>query len=113
MSLRDQILSANDAALHPVEVPEWGCTVYVPVLTLDDDAAVKKAAAAADTRVAAAVFAIRDADGRQVFSDDDGPALARKSMAVVNRVIAAFNRVNGFGEDVEKKSPTTPASASN
>jgi hypothetical protein len=116
MSLRDQILSANDTGLHPVVVPEWGnVTVYVPVIALADNDEVKLAAAAADKTIAAAIFAMRDADGNKLFTDADADALRRKSLAAVNRVIGEFNKVNGFNDedDPAKNSETTPGSDSN
>lgn len=111
MSIKQQIISANDSRLEPVEVPEWGCVVYVPVVTVEDMESYQKSDAPNATGRMAA-FVIRDADGSRPFSDDDAPALAKKSVAAINRVIAAFNRLNGFGEDPAKNSETTPASAS-
>src|SRR4051812_21328519 len=99
MSIRDQILAANDSRLEPVEVPEWGCTVYVPVITLEDVPEVERAEGKAE-RLAAVI--IRDAEGKRVFTDQDAPALAKKSMAAVVKVVEVFNRVNGYAKDAEK-----------
>jgi hypothetical protein len=111
MSIKDQILNAKDSRLESVEVPEWGCVVFVPVVTLEDMEGFQKGEGAGEVARMAA-FCIRDAEGRRIFTDTDAPALARKSVAAVNRVIEAFNRINGFAEDPAKNSPTTPASAS-
>lgn len=120
MSLKDIILNAQDCPLEPVDVPQWNTTVYVPVLSLADlDDLRKIAASKADDTSAGAAMAvrvIRDENGDRVFSDDDAPALAKKSAKVVNRVIEAFNRHNGIGQqaqdDAAGKSQTTTASDS-
>lgn len=112
MSLRDNILSAKDNRLEPVEVPEWGSTVYVPVLTLGDREEIKRLSNSEDNAVMSAIFAIRDADGNRVFTEADAPALQQKSLRVINRVVGVFLSVNGLNEDAGKNSPTTPASGS-
>lgn len=111
-SIKEQILAAKDARLDPMDVPEWGCTVYLPVVTVEDMEGFKTADGPfATARMAA--FVIRDADGRRVFTDDDVPALAKKSVMAVKRVVEAFNKLNGFdAEDPAKNSGTTPDSAS-
>ena len=112
MSIRDTILAANDNRLEPVEVPEWGVTVYVPAVTIEDMEGFEKSEGPhAAARMAA--FVIRDEKGERVFTDADAPALAKRSMAAVNRIIAVFNRLNGFAEDPAKNSGTTPGSGSN
>src|SRR4051812_36487048 len=106
VTIRDQILSAPDTRLEPVEVPEWGCTVFVPVLTIADQAEMArlaKTSKSADPNVTAAIFVIRDADGRRVFSDEDAAAVAVKSLAVFNRVVAKFNEINGLAGDDPRK----------
>lgn len=98
MSVREQILAALDNRLEPVEIPEWGVTVYVPVITLEDVPLIQKADGKPE-RVAAVI--IRDSEGKRIFTDEDAPALAKKSMAAVTRVIDAYNRVNGHDKDAE------------
>lgn len=112
MSIKDEILNAKDNRLEPVDVTEWGVTIYVPLVTLEDmEGFTKTEGPNATARMAA--FVIRDEQGRRVFTDDDAPALAKKSVAAVNRVINAFNNLNGFvAENPEGNSPT-PASDSN
>lgn len=111
-SIKDQILDAKDTHLEAVEMPEWGCTVYVPLVTVEDmEGFTKSEGPHAVARMAA--FVIRDAEGRRPFTDDDAPALAKKSVAAVNRIIGAFNKLNGFTADPAKNSEPTPDSDSN
>lgn len=102
MSIRDQILNAKDTRLEPVDVPEWGCTVYVPVLSLEEmQESIEMEKASKNGFATTAVNAIRDAEGRRVFTIADVPALAKKSMAAVSRINLKFNQINGLvrGDD--------------
>lgn len=111
MNIKDQILNATDSRLEPVEVPEWGCTVHVPVMTIEDMQQFQNGEGANDV-ARMATFVIRDEHGQRIFSDDEAPLLAKRSVAAVNRVIQTFNRINGFDEDPSKNLPATPTSVS-
>lgn len=73
MSVRDKILGVGRTVV-PVDVPEWGETVYVHRLSLAD----KVAAAACEDDLGRAeviawfvIRAARDAAGARIFGDDD------------------------------------------
>lgn len=112
MSLRDQILSSADTRLEPVPVPEWGCTVFVPVVTVEDMEHHQKGSGP-NTLARMACFVIRDEQGQRIFTDADAPAMAKRSVTAVNRIITKFNEINGFTEDPAKNSLTPQGSASN
>jgi len=98
---RETILNANDCPLIPVDAPEWGGQVFVPVLSISDlesITATVKADGNDKGNAALAVQVIRDADGNRIFGDADAPLLAKKSSKVILRVIGAFNDANGFTE---------------
>ena len=109
MSLRDLILAASDLKREAVEVPEWGCTVYVGTMsgkqrvswaeaTWNDDGAVKPLSNA--TLLANTLF---EEDGTRIFTDAEIPSLADKSGAVIFRLINIAKRLNGLGaEEVDK-----------
>ena len=102
--IRERILAADDSALHAVEVPEWGCTVYVRAVTVAEVDAIYKNDA--DGEMTVAMLAARvalDEQGRRIFSDADVPALETRTIWAVQRVLEAFNALNG---DAEKKLPT-------
>lgn len=104
MLSRESILSAADTRLEPVAVPEWGGTVYVPVLSLADlEALAKEQKARTFTTADMAVRVIRDESNQRVFTDADAGELGRKSFRAINRVVSTFNAVNGLGADAAEQ----------
>lgn len=105
MNLREMILAAQDAKLEPVEVPEWGVTVYVRRRTVGDCIASRKSREAVedDSDVSFGTWLLSqvalDANGNRIFTDEDAKALLDKSDAAVGRVIDAHARVNGLDTD--------------
>jgi hypothetical protein len=94
MLTRESILASNDRPLQPVEVPEWGGTVYVPKLSLTEAASFSKLT---DDQKGGGVLAARiivDAAGKRIFTDEDAPKLADKSAVAIGRVIEAFTQAN-------------------
>lgn len=102
MLTKDAILNTNDTPLHPVEVPEWGGCVYVPVLSLAElDELAKLQKATENSNALMAVRIIRDECGQRVFGEDDAPALAKKSGKAILRVLKKFNDVNGLTDSAQ------------
>jgi hypothetical protein len=103
MSARDKIKAAQDRPEETVEVPEWGVTLRVRGLSALD-------AAALATDTGSDLYAQRllsrcicDEDGEAVYpTAADAAELMAKSLPIVQRLLAAANRVNGT-EDGEKK----------
>lgn len=102
---RAAILAAVDLKPVPVEVPEWGGVVYIRPLTgaergtLEAEALANKAEHLATLRQRLAVRCLCDADGRRLFADSDAPALAAKSAAALDRVLAAITKANALGDE--------------
>lgn len=97
---RDAILNVADTNLEPVDVPEWNGNVYVPVLSLaelDELAKIQRKTDNANALMATRI--IRNDTGERVFTDDDAPALAKKSGKAILRVLKRFNDVNGLTDD--------------
>ena len=100
MLIKSDILNVSDTPLVPVEVPEWNGRVNVPVLSLaelDDLAKIQHAGGNSNALMAARI--IRDSAGQRIFTDDDAPALARKSGKAILRILQRFNEVNNLAED--------------
>lgn len=97
MTLKEQILAAQDVKFIPVEVPEWGCTVYVRTETVGD--ALESLQAAQDSGRDPAIVNcerwILDEEGNRVFADGEGTALLSKSIAALRRITDAHHRLNG------------------
>lgn len=126
MSLRDQILAADDLPREAVEVPEWGCTVFVRTMTgaerdsfelsMHRDRGDDEKANVRNIRARLAVLTVIDSDGLRVFKDEDADALGQKSAAALDRVFAVSQRLNGLSprdvEDMAKNSDGAPSDGS-
>lgn len=128
---REQIFHSRDCdALEPVEIPEWGGTIYMARITVGEweklialahrDAKAKNGDPGL-TNARAVCASARDEQGNRIFEDptvDDTHAriLAGKSFVAVDRAYEAYARVNGRGKETEaelkKNSAGTPASDS-
>lgn len=111
---RDQILAAEDLKTELVPVPEWGADACVRVCVFslerralwqtpigDLEGEERKAAAAALPIERMVAFSIVNAAGEPLFTEDDIPALRRKSAAALDRIIEAVGRINGIGPKAE------------
>lgn len=105
---RDQVLEADDYRSEVVEVPEWGGKIRVKGLSglereryeqsvgyLKGDRWVSKGNVQARLVVMCAI----DADGRQLFGEDDIAKLTRKSSAALKRVVDACRRLSGLSDE--------------
>lgn len=114
MLSRQAILDAQDLKTVDVDVPEWGDTIRLRMLSAAERFAVNEAgtvdgkfdAARYQTAVIAAT-AVNE-DGTRLFEDQDAYALAAKSSGAIERIFAAAAKLNGMGpkstDDAEKNS---------
>jgi len=112
MGLRDAILERDDLVKEPVDVPEWGTTVWVRTMTgkerdrYESDLLSNKDKPLEDrldnVRAKLAVLTVVDADGERVFDDADVVALGNKSASALSRVVTVAQRLNALSDaDVE------------
>ena len=125
-SLRESILTADDLTKVTVEVPEWGVTVTVRVMTGEERdnweaqlyarRTADKAANLLNLRARLACVVCIDGEGKRIFSDADADLLGKKSARALDRVFEAASRVNGLREqdveDLTKNSPSGTSGAS-
>jgi hypothetical protein len=105
---KDDILQARDLGnVEPVEVPEWGGTVYVRTMTGieqdtydremyfidEEDTVVMKRE---NIREKLLVRTLCDENGNRIFSDGDVALLADKSAAAIRRLSEVAQRLNGM-----------------
>lgn len=102
-SLRDRILAADDLPREPVEVEEWGLTVWVRTMTGTEkdrwegeeiSATENKTREGARARLL--VRTLVDENGERIFTEADLKALGEKSSSALDRcheVAARLNRV--------------------
>lgn len=111
---KDDILNVNDIYIEEVLVPEWGGSVYVKTLSGEERDIVEasilefsangqpKKMKTEKMRATLAVVGICDEKGNHVFDQKDIPALAKKSSAALDRVVAAIQKLAGMSPaDVE------------
>lgn len=119
---RDQILAADDLTTEDHEVPEWGGTVRIRMLTGTERDAFEASvtqqrgksvqANLTNLRARLVSLCLIDATGRRMFNREDIPALGRKSAAALDRVFDACRRLNRIGdEDVEELTEGFPGTA--
>lgn len=103
------ILSAVDTDLHPVEVPEWGGTVYVGVMTLSErlafDEAHRDSTGALKNMNEPSIvydllkYSLRDKDGNRLLDDSSAALLGKKSSKVITSLFAKAINVNYLTEE--------------
>lgn len=124
MSLRDQILSANDIESTLLEVPNWGVTLEVRSMDGRSRARLLKAAALPDGTVdlerlypEVVILCSHDPEtGERVFTDADRDGLLSKSAAAIELVALTAMNVSGMTQksqaDAGKDSSSTESVAS-
>jgi hypothetical protein len=127
---RDQILAVNDDEQEEVQIPAWGGSVWVRVLSgaerdqwessmqSDDDAtpAEKQARRFGNLRARSAVLSVCDEQGAPLFVWQDAEWLGKKSSKALDKIWDVFLRINAIRkeevEELTKNSETTPNDAS-
>lgn len=98
------ILTADDLARELVTVPEWGGEVYISEMTAAERDAFEAewlrgkedGTETANLRARLVCRVLCDDTGARLFADADADALGRKSAAVVDRLFAVAQRLNGM-----------------
>lgn len=106
MLTKADILAADDFQTESVEVPEWGGTVLLRVLSAAD--AMQLAQSAESGKVSGEmagrwlVKSIVDDKGERLFQDSDAKTLAGKSFRVVQQLFEKLLTLNGLTDDSQK-----------
>jgi hypothetical protein len=107
VSLRDDILAADDAKVVALEVPEWKRTVHLRVMSGSErdrfEAGIKPdpksgRVAVLNLRARFAVLVVCDETGKRIFTDADADLLGKKSAAALDRIMEAGSVLNGITE---------------
>ncbi len=102
MSLRDEILQADDIAEQTVDVPEWGVKLLLRAMNGRQQVRYANTVRADDSLMFADILMVTayDPDTKElVFDPADREALAEKSGAVLNRLGMLILEMSGT--DVE------------
>lgn len=113
MLSRDEILASNDSDIHEVEVPEWGGSVHIRVMSgLDRDAFEQSLADKTNIRARLCVLTLCDQSGKLLFGNGDEARLGAKSGQALDRIFERSAALNGLSkqgiEEIEKKSAPAP-----
>ncbi len=123
MGLREQFLKAADLQRGTVDVPEWGGHVTVREMTGPERDAFQLEAIEADgagglrvvpkqDNARVVCMCVIDPDsGNALFTEDDLPAVRRKSGQVLERIAGRVLELSGLKGDSKKNSETTPPSS--
>lgn len=103
---RGDILGADDLDIEPVEVPEWGGTVYIRQLTGAEREAFEDETLTGDPsdpevvrtrlRERLLVKTLCGPDGDRLLEDGDEDELAEKSGDVIGRLFQVSQEINGM-----------------
>jgi hypothetical protein len=119
MLTKEQILAADDITRESLDVPEWGGTIQIRVMSGTQRDKFEQAFSADrynNTRARMAVYSVCDEAGKHLFDESDIPALGAKSSAILDRIFPVAMRVNKMGTDeiqeLEKNSGASPSAGS-
>lgn len=110
---RDAIFAAQDRAFEDVDVPEWGGSVRIAVITGSDRDAYEASMYDMkgkeiklnrdDMRAKLLARAIVDEDLKRIFTDADIRELGKKSSKVIDRLFTVAQRLNGMTDESVKE----------
>jgi hypothetical protein len=90
------ILAHKDIHLEKFYVKDWDCNVYIRSMSVKDISNfIKKTKDVEDTQernLQLILGTVCDKEGKQLFNENDLPALREKSVFTVNVVVAKINR---------------------
>lgn len=100
IDFRKRLMGANDTKVQPIEVPEWGGTYYVRVLSGTAREAFEEALAAEQRmknfRIRFLILALCDEQGSPILTDADTGMLGERNSVVLNRVFEQAWEINAF-----------------
>ena len=97
MSLRDQILSANDTETVLLPMPEWGFDVHIRSMSCLERERFENAYQKSPNDSTLARFAsivLADETGARLFTEADVPNLAKKGLKALKRVYDVGEKLN-------------------
>lgn len=100
---RSQVLEAVDLSSEDIEVPEWGGTIRLQQMNAEESSAFSKSLDEHNARggqngmYLMLIHSARDLEGNLLFTEEDLPALKKKSIDVLNRLQRIALRLNKMG----------------
>jgi hypothetical protein len=103
---REEIFACPVGAPTPVDVPEWGGTVYVRMLMGDDGERVHQICKTADEGTALAtwcVMCVCDSEGVPLFQNDDLEVVRKCPLPALRRCAEVALRINCITDEARKE----------
>ena len=97
---RADILSKTKLPMREIDVPEWGGTVFVSVMTAGERDAWEiyvSTSKSKDIRARTAVACVCDSAGARLFTEDDMPAVSQLHSRALDRIFEAAIPLNEIG----------------
>lgn len=116
MTLREKIAAADDRPLAPVEVPEWGVTVYLRPMSLRERLDLQSLIGDSGTIKFAPLLArtLLESSGDRIWSDDQVGEVEDRSPEVIGRLgelAMTFHRLRPEDTDAAAKNSDPSPSA--
>jgi len=116
---KEAISKVKDLVTEDVEVPEWGGTVRVKMMTAQERDVYELSIyedeqnnRSENVRARLCVSVMIDEKGNRIFGLNEVKVLGKKSAKAVNRVFEVARKLNAIGDDevkeIEKNLPETP-----
>jgi hypothetical protein len=96
MLTKEQILSITDKAVKEIEVPEWGGTVFIKGMTFEDHDYFDTLKDDKYQNQKLLIHVVCDGDGHPLFTEEDIPALKKKSIQAFKRIIKEVTDFNSI-----------------
>ena len=99
MTLRDKIEASQtrpDRKPVPMDVPEWGTTVYLRKLSVDDQISMSEGVEAKDMPVKVLLHCLVDENGERALTDEDAALLGKEDFPIIMRLFAEAAKLNGL-----------------
>ncbi len=94
---REEILaSRKDRKPQLLKVPEWGGTVYIKHLTVQEQMSLAEVNERNEMPIAVLLAALVDENETPIFTPDDASELRKDSFSVILRVFAEVGKLNGL-----------------
>lgn len=106
MSLdRSAILAASDLKVEPIDLPEWGGSAFIRMITgaerdgLEAEITGNKGKAPPNFSGRFASMILCDERGARLFTDADAKSLGAKSSMVLTKIVKAGIKFNGLSKE--------------
>lgn len=98
MLTKEEILSITDKAVKEIEIPEWGGTVFIRGMSIEDVEYCQSLTDDPQTLQKTIVRFVSDADGNLLFTEKDIPKMKKKSIQAFRRIMNEIKAFNSLDE---------------